>query len=142
MGNVCPGEKTRQYLENQPTMFAEPVEPISSSGGTAKLVKLFSKTPDHDISRYLVGKDISHARGEPAFYEKMRRILAARESRHWRIFDFMLQYHGIHKLSYGISTSHTGSSYFIAMENLLDGMREPRLVDIKLGSVTSERSWF
>lgn len=125
--------------------FEEPAEPMVVSGGTAKFVNL-RPLPINPLfvkgNGYFIGKDRSHAKGELKFYEKATAKRGGPDSHSWTILNWILEYGGIHRLTMREAGGGLVEKEFIVLENLFRGRQKTRLIDVKIGSVTSDRNWF
>jgi hypothetical protein len=124
-----------------PSLFKSPVKRIGVSGGTAPFFRLeLTQAEDGSSKSKYIGKDLSRARDEVSFYEK---ILApapnASRDALGGICDFMFPYLGI------LKTKEEGQEKveldLLVLENLFDGKKQLRLLDLKMGSSTASANW-
>lgn len=132
---------TLSFSQANNGVFEEPVSTINRSGGSAELVLIrnIQKSglgPIHDPE--YIGKQIRSSHHEADFYQKRYQICQSGET--WEVFDFMLQYIGVFKLTSCVNHKLEKRDYLV-MENLLSGMKEPRVMDIKLGRFTADTNW-
>jgi hypothetical protein len=124
--------------------FEEPVQPLSTAGGTASFVRLVPVKGGKFEERgpgYFIGKDRSHAKGEVQFYERILRIRSSPIIAQWPIVNHMLEYAGVYRLKSKNETNQATSKDFIVLNNLFHGRKQARLMDVKMGNITSVRNW-
>lgn len=128
-----------------PSSFKSSVKRIGVSGGTAPFfrLELIQAEEGSELTTSKskhIGKDLSRARDEVSFYEK---ILApapnASRDALGGICDFMFPYLGI------LKAKEEGQEEveldLLVLENLFDGKKQLRLLDLKMGSSTASAGW-
>eukprot|EP00929_Paragymnodinium_shiwhaense_P041056 TRINITY_DN21355_c0_g1_i3.p1 TRINITY_DN21355_c0_g1~~TRINITY_DN21355_c0_g1_i3.p1 ORF type:complete len:566 (-),score=136.74 TRINITY_DN21355_c0_g1_i3:206-1903(-) len=122
-----------------------PVERLQVSGGTAPFfkLKLLSPTGQHGGSEnYYIGKDLSHAKEEFAFYEQARKRLEFPcGSGLERILSYLFEYQGV------LTAPEQGKEEeppmeLLVLRNLFDGAKRLRMLDIKIGQKTASAGWY
>ena len=120
--------------------FEEPVVSMNHSGGTAAFVALTPLPHSRFSSKgigYYIGKDITHARSETSFYDSATTL----DLHKWRILRHMLEFVGVYRMKFAVDDTRVVNRDFIVMENLFHGRRATRLIDVKIGAITSDKNW-
>jgi len=119
-------------------LFAEPCEPMNVAGGTASFfhVHCLPECPFATRHDEFIGKDLSRARDEVGFYNKLR-IVSGLPG--WSaISEFMFTCPGIVRLR---TPCESEARWLLLLENLSAGFQEMRLLDVKLGEHTALAGW-
>ena len=155
-----------EYVD--PSWFVSPVEPITTSGGTATFFKLtMTEKGVKELERqrgtkvdqnYWIGKDLSHAEDEKDFSSDILRLRSKRnEEREKPINDistvdvtegvgllenFMFHYLGILRTKIA-NASGEQESYLnlLVMANLRNNCNKFRMLDLKIGVRTACGGW-
>jgi len=127
-----------------PALFEAPATRIGVSGGTAPFFNLKLKNPaaGQSVTHYL-GKDLSHANDEITFYEEALAEKKVVGSPLAPLLKFMFEYAGVVRLQIDIADKGKMAPVkdLLVMRNLRDGHVELRMLDIKIGQVTSQAGW-
>lgn len=125
-------------------MFETPVSRFGVSGGTAPFFELRLREPLEagKSKQYYIGKDLSRATDEIAFYEN---VLSLRklsgESDFESLLAFTFEYAGVFTCrEAGVSTD-AGNLELLVLRNMFDGCTKLRLLDIKIGQKTAAAGW-
>lgn len=143
--SLVDSKKPSPVTRVNPASFVLPVKRLGVSGGTAPFFQLKLKNPDEEEKSvdYYIGKDLSHARDEIDFYEKM--LLLKRDPGENEdllpLLEFAFEYAGV------LSTSEEGFPEIeaplelLVLKNLSGGMKRLRLLDLKIGQKTAQSGW-
>jgi hypothetical protein len=119
-------------------IFEEPVSRIGVSGGTAPFFTLKLLNPEEGKKpTYYIGKDLSRATDEVSFYEQVKNSEAARDAL-GGLCDYLFPYRGILKTKEKGTESEVD---LLVLQNLHDGKKKLRLLDIKMGEKTASANW-
>lgn len=155
-----------EYVD--PSWFGSPVEPITTSGGTASFFKLtMTEKGVKELERqrgtkvdqnYWIGKDLSHAEDEKDFYSDIIRLRSKRNEEREKtvddistvdvtegvglLEDFMFDYLGILRTK---TTNASGEQEpylnLLVMANLRNNCNKFRMLDLKIGVRTACGGW-
>eukprot|EP00559_Dactyliosolen_fragilissimus_P002065 CAMPEP_0184868110 /NCGR_PEP_ID=MMETSP0580-20130426/29187_1 /TAXON_ID=1118495 /ORGANISM="Dactyliosolen fragilissimus" /LENGTH=984 /DNA_ID=CAMNT_0027368775 /DNA_START=14 /DNA_END=2968 /DNA_ORIENTATION=- len=138
------------FTKVQPDVFHKPVERIGVSGGTAPFFKLKLKD-EHKLplqsSSHYIGKDLSRATDEVAFYEDLLSLQRPSHSQGFSpLFPFLFEYKGVFtapeaKEALNETLEDQEQLDLLVMRNLYDGKKKLRLLDIKMGEKTASANW-
>lgn len=123
--------------------FETPVHRIGVSGGTAPFFHLTLRSPPEGMRKqHWIGKDLARASDEVAFYEQMRAMSAlGRKTGFEPLFEFMFDYAGVVKVPEHGASAGVPPKQLLVLENLLNGLQAPRMLDIKIGEKTAAAGW-
>eukprot|EP00928_Gymnodinium_smaydae_P029449 TRINITY_DN22179_c0_g8_i1.p1 TRINITY_DN22179_c0_g8~~TRINITY_DN22179_c0_g8_i1.p1 ORF type:complete len:843 (+),score=169.79 TRINITY_DN22179_c0_g8_i1:425-2953(+) len=150
-------------------VFESPAARLGVSGGTAPFFRLLLREPLSGQSReHYIGKDLSRAHDELAFYERALEILRAGpdgdNAAFLPLLGFLFEYRGVvtcdedrvNMPAFHPSSSSRASAKGAATEvletrqkpkemlvlrNLFDGCKKLRLIDLKIGQKTAAGGW-
>jgi len=122
-------------------MFKVPVKRMGVSGGTAPFFNLELEHPGPNQSKeYFIGKDLSRAADEIAFYEETLTLQKDPDSKMNRLLAFTFEYQGVfgcHEEGW----EHGEKMDLLVLRNLRDGCKRHRMIDLKIGQKTSQGGW-
>jgi len=137
-------------------LFESPVHRLGVSGGTAPFFELIltkagccklqhsKQVKCCDITKtHYIGKDYSHALDEIDFYEEIRLMKLSKNDDDKPIHDlitFMFDYIGILE-SFEQVDSERIPRKMLVLQNLRDGCKKLRLLDLKIGQKTAQAGW-
>ena len=134
-----------QVTRVDPSLFASPVKRLGVSGGTAPFfaLKLLSP-PEGRTEDHFIGKDLSRAVDEIAFYEEMLGIVNSdnEECGLRDLLSFGFEYAGVLTApEEGVEEEEDAERELLVLRNLRDGCSTLRLLDIKMGERTASAGW-
>jgi len=154
--NVKVSNNLDQVSIIEPDLFESPVKRLGVSGGTAPFFKLVlteeglakfqSKTQCEKKSKtYFIGKDYSRASDEIDFYEQARKMknnctMNEEDARTVELLTFMFDYIGVLAAPEQLE-SDLMPRQMLCLQNLRDGCKKLRLLDIKIGQKTAQSGW-
>ncbi|CAL1143378.1 unnamed protein product [Cladocopium goreaui] len=125
-----------------PQLFETPVQRLGVSGGTAPFFKLVLRNPTAEKScNYYIGKDLSRASDEVDFYEEVKLCAETPSAAAMMpVLRFTFDYAGVVALhEEGKETKKPVE--LLVLQNLRDGRKKLRLLDIKIGQQTAQAGW-
>lgn len=123
-------------------LFETPVKRLGVSGGTAPFFTLRLRAPkDGQSVTHWIGKDLSRATDEIAFYERRLSLTKAGSHGMDGLFSFMFDYAGVLECAEEGSAPGAPKLQLLVLRNLRDGCRQLRMLDIKVGDKTAVAGW-
>mmetsp|Transcript_17868 Transcript_17868/g.34829 ORF Transcript_17868/g.34829 Transcript_17868/m.34829 type:complete len:702 (-) Transcript_17868:94-2199(-) len=120
--------------------FETPVMPTKVSGGTAPFFCLRLRNPGKfQSAEHWIGKDLSRAADELAFYEKQLELRNGTGGGLEHMIEFMFEYAGI--LECPIAEDDGVRKQLLVIRNLRDGHEHLRMLDLKVGEKTGVAGW-
>lgn len=154
--NVKVSKNLDQVTIIEPNLFEAPVKRLGVSGGTAPFFKLVlteegvakfqSKTQRGKFSKtYFIGKDYSRASDEIDFYELAQKIkndctMNHEDTKTMELLTFMFDYIGVLAAPEQLDLNLIPRQ-MLCLQNLRDGYKKLRLLDIKIGQKTAQSGW-
>lgn len=123
------------------SQFKTPVQRLGVSGGTAPFFKLVLQNPIERSAEHYIGKDLSRARDEVAFYEGIMLLKKGNDPCIACLHEHMMEYAGILTAHEEGAASDAKALDLLVLRNLRDGCRNLRLLDIKVGEKTADAGW-
>jgi len=134
-----------QVTRVDPSRFARPVKRLGVSGGTAPFFALkLLDPPEGRTEDHFIGKDLSRAVDEIAFYEEMLGIVNSdnEENGLRELLSFGFEYAGVLTApEEGVEEGEDAKRELLVLRNLRDGCSTLRLLDIKMGERTASVGW-
>jgi len=136
-----------QVTRVDPAHFARPVKRLGVSGGTAPFFQLKLLNPPEGrtcTEDHFIGKDLSRAVDEIAFYEEMLSIVNSdnEECGLRDLLSFGFEYAGVLTApEEGVEEGEDAERELLVLRNLRDGCSTLRLLDIKMGEKTASVGW-
>ena len=134
-----------QVTRVDPALFARPVKRLGVSGGTAPFFQLkLLSPPEGRTEDHFIGKDLSRAVDEIAFYEEMLSIVNSdnEECGLRDLLAFGFEYAGVLAApEEGVEEGEDTERELLVLRNLRDGCSTLRLLDIKMGEKTASAGW-
>ena len=134
-----------QVTRVDPSLFASPVKRLGVSGGTAPFFALKLLNPTEGRTEdHFIGKDLSRAVDEIAFYEEMLGIVNSdnEECGLRDLLSFGFEYAGVLTApEEGVEEGEDAERELLVLRNLRDGCSTLRLLDIKMGERTASAGW-
>lgn len=134
-----------QVTRVDPSLFASPVKRLGVSGGTAPFFALkLLNPPEGRTEDHFIGKDLSRAVDEIAFYEEMLGIVNSdnEECGLRDLLSFGFEYAGVLTApEEGVEEGEDADRELLVLRNLRDGCSTLRLLDIKMGERTASAGW-
>mmetsp|Transcript_11591 Transcript_11591/g.23814 ORF Transcript_11591/g.23814 Transcript_11591/m.23814 type:complete len:808 (-) Transcript_11591:58-2481(-) len=140
-----------------PSLFVSPVKRLGVSGGTAPFFALkLVNPPDGRTENHYIGKDLSRAVDEIAFYEEMLSIVNSdnEECGLRDMLKFGFEYAGVLTApEEGVEAvaeeedggddgdASSNERELLVLRNLRDGCETLRLLDLKMGEKTASAGW-
>lgn len=156
--NVKVAKNVNQVSIIEPNLFEAPVKRLGVSGGTAPFFKLVlteegvatfqSKTQrgrGNFSKTYFIGKDYSRASDEIDFYEQAQKMkndctMNPEDTKTMELLTFMFDYIGVLAATEQLD-SNLIPRQMLCLQNLRDGCKKLRLLDIKIGQKTAQSGW-
>lgn len=147
MNPIGDGDDHTEYTEVPGSLFETPMQALGASGGTAAFFKVQYK--DSELATdswdgepipskgFWIGKDLSRARDEVAFYEQARQLKGAEG---WDMLRWMTPYKGVVKAPAVIDGPPVETEVML-LRNARDQFSTCRLLDVKIGEVTAVAGW-
>eukprot|EP00403_Amphidinium_massartii_P020576 CAMPEP_0178402220 /NCGR_PEP_ID=MMETSP0689_2-20121128/16721_1 /TAXON_ID=160604 /ORGANISM="Amphidinium massartii, Strain CS-259" /LENGTH=678 /DNA_ID=CAMNT_0020023097 /DNA_START=350 /DNA_END=2384 /DNA_ORIENTATION=+ len=141
---MVPEDAEESYASVDASQFKLPVERLGVSGGTAPFFRLQLRDPsDGRSTDYWIGKDLSRAMDEIAFYEDRRLLLLEglwMDTATRQLLDFMFEYDGVVEVQTA-EDPEGEAKQLLVLRNLRDGKKHLRMLDIKVGEKTASAGW-
>jgi hypothetical protein len=138
-----------------PNLFESPVQRLGVSGGTAPFFNLVlteagianfqSENMRKILKTYYIGKDYSRASDEIAFYERAQSMKKnAKKNEEDKktndLLTFMFDYIGVLEASEQVDSDLIPRKMLV-LQNLREGCKKLRLLDLKIGQKTAQAGW-
>lgn len=136
-----------KFTKVDATRFQSPVKRLGVSGGTAPFFSLVLADPSAEgkSEGHFIGKDLSRAVDEIAFYEELLSVVNSGHSQGLRdLLAFAFEYAGVLRApEEGVAEDDPNGAMreLLVLRNLRDGCKGLRLLDLKMGEKTASANW-